>query len=262
MASPVQAKAVVLYAKIGSVYYPVACAKDVSITTTADLLELAPRSSAVWREYEYSRLTGEISGSGITKITADPDSEYTIFDVIGQQFSLLKFMVKYSAYDPSGNYKVFECNVLVKEVNIAGSASALSNYTYNFQITGPVVLSTTPVENTNPQILTYEYEASGAVSSLVIDVISPDATLIVVYIDTDGSGGVSQKILLSPDGYGAGEVQWDAATQTLSFGTALASGDRVKVIYVDVSVTESAFALENGSGNIIQDGNGNDILTQ
>ena len=261
MALPVQAKAVVLYAKIGSVYYPVACAKDVNITTTADFLELAARSSSVWREFEYGRLTGEISGSGITKINTGSDSLYTIFDVIGQQFSLLKFMVKFSAYDPEGNYKVFECNVLAEEINVQGSAAALSGYGYKLKITGPVTLTSTPVENTNPQILTYEYEASGAVSSLVIEAISADASLIIVYIDTDGTGGVSQKIVISPEGYGAGEVQWNPATSTMTFGTALASGDRLKVIYVDVSVLQSEFALEDGSGNVIQDGLGNDIIT-
>jgi hypothetical protein len=262
MASPVQAQAVVIYAKIGSVYYPVACAKDVSITTTSDFLELAPRSSSIWREYEYGRITGEISGSGITKINTGVDSLYTIFDIFGQQFSQLKFLVKYSAYDPEGNYKVFECNVLVRELNLAGSASALSNYTYSFQISGPITITSTPVQNTNPQILTYEYEASGAVSSLVISAISAEATLLVVYIDTDGTGGVSQTIILAPSGYGTDEVQWDSNTRTLTFGTALASGDRLKVIYVDTSVLQSPYLLEDGSGNTIEDGLGNEILTQ
>lgn len=261
MASPVQAKAVVLYAKIGSVYYPVACAKDVNITTTADFLELAPRSSSVWREYEYSRITGEITGSGITKINSG-DSLYTIFDLYGQQFSQLKFLVKFSAYDPEGNYKVFECNVLVKEIGLGGSASALSSYTYALQISGPITITSTPVENTNPQILTYEYEATGAVSSLVLSGLSADATLLVVYVDYDGSGGESQQIFISPDGYGAYEVQYNPATRTLSFGTALASGDKVKVLYVDVSVLQSEFALEDGTGNVIEDGLGNEIITQ
>ena len=261
MASPVQAQAVVIYAKIGSVYYPIACAKDASITTTSDFIELAPRSSAVWREYEYGRITGEITGTGVTKVNTG-DSLYSIFDLHGYQFSQLKILVKYSVNDPEGNYKVYECNTLVREMNITGSAAALSGYSYALQITGPVVINSTPVENTNPQILTYEYEASGAVSSLVIDSISADATLLVVYIDTDGLGGESKKIILAPNGYGTNEVQWDSATQTLTFGTALASGDRVKVIYVDVLVTESIFALEDGNGFTIDDGNGNEILTQ
>jgi hypothetical protein len=256
MASPVQPKAVILYAKLGSVYYPVACAKDVNITTVADFLELAPRSSSVWREFEYGRLQGEISGTGITQIVSDSNL-YSIFDVFGYQFSQLKFLVKISANDELGNYKVFECNVLVEELGLNGSASAFSNYSYKFKITGPVVISSTPVQNTNPQILTYEYEATGSVSSLVIEAITAEATLIIVYVN-----GESKKILLAPDAYGAGEVQWDSANSTLSFGTALTSGDKLKVIYVDVTVTESAFALEDGSGNVIEDGSGNEILTQ
>jgi hypothetical protein len=262
MASPVQAKAVVLYAKIGSVYYPIACAKDVSITTTADFFELAPRSSSVWREFEYGRLTGEISGSGVTKVNTSPDNLYSIFDVLGQQFSLLKFLVKFSVVDPEGNYKVFECNVLVEECNVSGSASALSAYTYKFRITGPVTITTTPVENTNPQILVYEYEATGEVIPLTIPSITSNATLIVCYIDRDGTGATSKKINIAPDGYGANEVQWDANTSTLYFGTALQSGDYIKIVYVDVAAISSDFGLEDGSGNLIEDGNGNEILTQ
>jgi hypothetical protein len=206
-------------------------------------------------------MTGTITGTGVTKVNTG-DSLYSIFDLHGYQFSQLKILVKFSVNDPESNYKVFECNTLIRELNITGSAAALSNYSYELQISGPVVISTTPVENTNPQILTYEYEAAGAVSSLVIDSISADATLLVVYIDTDGLGGESWKIQLAPDGYGTDEVQWDSATSTLTFGTPLASGDRVKIIYVDVLVTESAFALEDGNGFVIEDGNGNEILTQ
>lgn len=255
MANPVQAKAVVLYAKIGSVYYPVACAKDVSITTTAEFIELAARTSSQWREYEYGRMSGKITGSGITKINTGGNL-YSIFDVLGQQFSQLKFLVKFSAVDPDGNYKVFECRVLVEEVNISGSAAALSGYTYTLQITGAVIISSTPVENTNPQILIYEYVASGGENAIVLP-SGANATIITVYVE-----GVALKVIDHPGGYGPGEVQWNAATQQLTFGDTLAIADYVKVIYVDVDSVASVFALEDGSGNNIEDGNGNQILTQ
>jgi hypothetical protein len=245
----VQAKAVVLYAQLGSIYYPVACAKDVNITTTSDFLELAPRSSIAWREYEYNRLSGVISGTGITKIDTT-ESLYSIFDIAGFQFNQLKFLVKFSAVE-NDVYRVFECNVLVKELNIQGSASAFSSYNYELQISGPVIISTTPVLNTNPSIQVYEYEATGTVSSLVLP-FSVDAVLVVVYIN-----GVSKKINLSPSGYGANEVQYDAVTQTLVFGTSLAADDYVKIIYVDV---ESSLVLEDGLGFEIEDGLGDEIL--
>ena len=245
----VQAKAVVLYAQLGSVYYPVACAKDVNITTSADFLELAPRSSVAWREYEYNRLSGVISGSGITKIDTTA-SLYTIFDLVGFQFNRLKFLVKFSAVE-NDVYRVFECNVLVKELNIQGSATAFSSYNYELQITGPVVISTTPVLNTNPQIQVYEYEASGTVASLVLP-FSEDAVLVVVYIN-----GVSKKINLHPTGYGANEVQYNPATQTLVFGTSLTTGNYLKIVYVDV---DAGLALEDGLGFEIEDGLGFEIL--
>jgi hypothetical protein len=255
MASPVQAKAVVLYAKIGSVYYPVACAKDASITTTAEFLELAARTSSPWREYEYGRLTGKINGSGITKVNTGGNL-YSIFDVLGQQLSRLKFMVKFSANDPEGNYKVFECNVLVEEVNISGSAATLSNYTYSLQITGPLVVSSTPVQNTNPQIQIYEYIASGGENAIVLPA-GPNASIITVYVE-----GVALKVINHPGGYGIGEVQWNQSTQQLTFGAALAIADYVKVIYVDVDSVASVFLLEDGNGNLIEDGTGNTISTQ
>jgi hypothetical protein len=255
MASPVQAKAVVLYAKIGSVYYPVACAKDVNITTTSEFIELAARTSSTWREYEYGRLSGKISGTGITKVNTGGNL-YSIFDVLGQQLSQLKFLVKFSASDPEGNYKVFECNVLVEEINISGSASALSNYAYTLQITGPVTVTSTPVENTNPQILIYEYLASGGENAIVIPG-SENSTIINVYVD-----GLALQVIDYPGGYGAGQVQWNPSTQTLTFGTSFSIADFVKVIYVDTEAIESFFSLEDGSGNIIEDGSGNDIITQ
>jgi hypothetical protein len=224
MANPVQAKAVVLYAKIGSVYYPVACAKDVAITTTAEFIELAARTSSQWREYEYGRMSGKITGSGITKINTGGNL-YSIFDLLGQQLSQLKFLVKFSVVDPDGNYKVFECNVLVEEINISGSAAALSSYTYSLTISGPITVESTPVDNTNPEIKIYEYVASGGEASIVLPTTG---TLIVVYVD-----GESLRIFQHPAGYGPGQVQWRASNSTLYFGTTLPIADYVKVIYVD-----------------------------
>ena len=250
----VQPKAVVLYAQLGSVYYPVACAKDVSITTTADLLELAPRTSSVWREFEYGKMTGTIQGSGISTITPDGNL-YTVFDLLGQQLNQLKPLVKVSV-EENGVYKVLECRVLVSEMNVAGSASGFGNYTYSMQMTGGLTVNSTPVENTNPQILIHEYVATGG-ENVVFIPGSSNSSIITVYVD-----GVALRVVNYPSGYGSGEVQWNAATQSLAFGDSFAVAAYVKVIYVDVQAIESSFALEDGSGNIIEDGSGSEIVTQ
>lgn len=225
----VQPKAVILYAKLGSVYYPVACAKDVQITTTSDLYELAPRSSRVFREYEYGRINAEISGSGLSVIDGG-NSLYTIFDIIGTQFNSVKWLAKFSMMDYSGLYRVFECQVLVKEISISGSANAMSSYTYNLQVSGDIVLSTSYVANSNPEIKIFEHTAAGPQSSQVITTTGTTATMLVVYIN-----GVSKKINIYPDAYGADEVQWRADNDTLYFGTNLVAGDKLKVVYIDLA---------------------------
>lgn len=251
MASPVQAKACVIYAKIGSVYYPVACAKDVNITTTSEFIEIAARTSNSWREYEYGRQTGKITGTGITKVNTGGNL-YSIFDVLGQQLQRLKFLVKFSVNDLQGNYKVFECTVLVEEVNIAGSAAALSNYSYTLQISGPVTMSSTPVSNTNPQILIYEFVATGGEAVVVLP-LSSSGTIIVVYLN-----GESLRVVNFPGGYDSDEVQYNPATGELAFGTVLTPGDEIKVVYVDVDAASivPAFAREVGDGSYRTVGDG------
>jgi hypothetical protein len=251
----VQPKAVILYAKIGSVYYPVACAKDVNVTTTADLLELAPRSSGVWKEYEYGRLSATISGSGITTINPSGNL-YTIFDVLGQQLNQLKFLVKFSVQEET-SYKVLEANVLVEECNIAGSSTTFSNYTYSLRVTGPVSVSSTEVANTNPQILVYEYTATGGEVSLTLP-FGDNATILLVEYGSTGA----IPVFIFPDGYGPGQVQYNPATKQMLFGTAMTAGLYIRILYVDVdSVVGTSLYLEDGTGDFIEDGTGAEITS-
>jgi hypothetical protein len=218
------------------------------------MIELAPRSSQDAREYEYGRYTGKITGSGLTKVNTSPDNLYTVFDLIGYQLSKTKALVKYSVADPSGNVKVFECNTLIEEAGVSKSSGQISSHNYSLQITGPVVISSTPVENTNPQILIYEYTATATIGELLMT-WGDNATVLVLYVN-----GVSKKIVTYPGAYTSNEVQYDPATKIFTFGTALVDTDYVKIIYIDVD-SVSALALEDGTGSIIEDGTGEEILT-
>lgn len=255
MGDVVRGNACILYIKLGSVYYPIACGKDVSITITRDLIELAPRASADAREYEYGRYTGKITGSGLTKVNTAPDNLYTVFDLAGFQLSKAKALVKYSLTDPSGNVKVFECNTLIEEVSVSKSTGQISSHGYSLQITGPITISTTPVENTNPQILIYEFTADGAYTDLTMT-WGDNAEILVVYVN-----GISLQVKTYPDAYTSGQVQYNPATKVLTFGTALAFSDYVKIIYVDVDTVISPLTLEDGTGVYVEDGTGELILT-
>lgn len=223
----VRPKAVILYAKLGSVYYPIACAKDCSISITSDFLELAARSSTRFREYEYSRITGKMSGTGLTVI--DPESNlYTVFDLLGSQLNQTKFLVKFSI-DDGVKTKVMEANVLVEEISISGSSTDFSNYNYSFQITGEVKISSSYVSDENPKIKIYEYTATGTISSLAVPITGTSTTILLAYIN-----GVSKRIRIFPDAYAANEVQWKQSNATLYFGTNMLNTDTLKVIYVDL----------------------------
>lgn len=255
MGDVVRGRACVLYMKLGSVYYPIACTTDVSINVTRDMIELASRSSSDAREYEYGRYTGEITGSGLVKVNSAPDNLYTIFDIVGYQLNAQKVLAKWSIEDTDGNVKVFECNTLIREAGVSKNSGQIARHSYTLQITGPISISSTPVENTNPQILDYEFTAAGGETTLTMT-WSDSATIIVLYVN-----GVQMRVLNFPDAFGPGEAQYNPATKEIEFGTALTTLDYVKILYVDVDAV-TVFGLEDGAGNFIEDGNGNIIDTQ
>ena len=263
MSDVVRGNFCIIYLKLGSVYYPVACTKDVEISFDSDLIETAARSSSHFREFEYGRTTGQITGSGLVKVDTAPDNLYTIFDITGFQLSQQKLMAKYSIQDPDGNLKVFECNTLIRNTTYTKTAGQILGGSYALKITGQPTLTTTPVANTNPQILIYEYTASGGEVTLDLSVLGGDATIIVVYIKPAASaGGSSHEVKIAPEGYSGTQVQYDPTTKELNLGAALGAGDYVKVIYVDSdAVLGSELFLEDGTGDFIEDGTGEEITS-
>lgn len=250
MGDVVRGNFAIIYFKLGAVYYPIACTKDVSIDTDAESLELAPRLNNDFREYDYGRLTGTISGSGLTKVNTAPDNLYTIFDIHGYQLARQKVLVKFSLEDPDGNLKVYECRTLITKVSVGKSGGKMSDNSYSLLIDGPLTLTTTPVENTNPQILIYEYTADGTETEIVLP-FGDEATILLVEID-----GVSVRVAIAPDGFGSGEVQYDPVTKELTFGDAPVVGTYIRILYVDVDSLIPADARTTGDGEYRTTGDG------
>jgi hypothetical protein len=239
MGDVVQSKFCILYLKLGSVFYPIACGTDSTIEVSAEELEIAPRLSSDFREYRYGRKSGTITGTHLVKINTAPDNLYTVFDLLGYQLTSQRLLVKYSVEDGAGNTAVVECDTIIRKFSMTKTAGQALRGSYELLISGPPVLSVTPVENTNPQIGVFEYDANGDEASLELP-FGDDATILVVYIN-----GVSVRVWISPDGYGPGDVQYNPETKTLVFGTPLAESDYVKILYVD---TVPADARTTGDG--------------
>ena len=68
MADAVKSEGLVIAYLYEDNVYPLACAKNSSITLSRDFLELAPKTNGLYREYITGRRGFTISGSGLVKM--------------------------------------------------------------------------------------------------------------------------------------------------------------------------------------------------
>jgi len=258
MADVVRGKFCILYMKLGSVYYPIACTQTVEISTEVEMLELAPRTAGDFPDFEYGKFSGQISGTGLTKVVTSPDSLYTIFDIFAYQWNKQKVLVKYVIQDPQGNLKVFEVLCLIRSVGLSKGASTMLAQNFNLLMSGSPVITTTPVANDNPQILIAEFTAVGGETSLDMSAtFSDEVTILVFYLN-----GVSKAIKIAPAGYTADQVSYDETTQIFTWITPLTAGDYIKILYIDVDSVPipppdiPVTARDIGDGDVRVDGLG------
>ena len=68
MADVVKAEGLVIAYTFGNDCYPLACAKNSSLTISRDFLELGPKTNGLYREFIPARRNFTISGSGLMKM--------------------------------------------------------------------------------------------------------------------------------------------------------------------------------------------------
>jgi len=259
MADVVRGKFCILYMKLGSVYYPIACTQTVEIITSVEMLELAPRTAGDFPDFEYGKFNGQISGTGLTKIVTSPDNLYTIFDIFSYQWNKQKVLVKYVIEDPQGNIKVFEVLCLIQSVGLSKSSGAMLGQNFSLLMSGQPVITTTPVANENPQILTAEFTATGGETSLDMSAVfvSDSVTILVFYLN-----GLSKAVKIYPAGYTSDQVSYNEATQVFTWITPLTAGDYIKILYIDVDSVPipppeiPVTARDIGDGDVRVDGSG------
>lgn len=220
----VQPNGIVLYARLGAGYYPIACSKDVSITTESGSIETAPKTNGLWRTYEYERLTGSITGSGLVNVVPDA-SFYGILDIWNYQFSQLPVLAKFQMTDSDANVAVYECSCLVENVSITGSASAISGFSYTLKINGSVSASSTPTTGgTTVDSWSYTEAVGGTVTIGTAELIGAD----VLIVDRNGIG-LEVITTGTPTG---NQVLFTSGTGQLEFGYALGIDEYINVVYV------------------------------
>jgi hypothetical protein len=225
MSDYVKADGIVLYAKLGTNYYPIACGTSISITTTSDKIELAPYTSGKWRSFIYNRISGTITGSGLIKIDAG-NNLYSVFDLIAFQYEQLFVLAKYIITDPNGNSKTYEVNCLVDEVTLNTDAGGAATYNFSLSMTSDPEFIQTPVDTGGDNVQAWDYTATGGETSI------SDAVLINNEVIDIRRNGVGVEIIFSgtPN---TNQVKFTPSTGLIEFGYALGAGEYILVIYVD-----------------------------
>ncbi len=133
MADAVKAEGLVIAATNSSGgVYPFACAKDSTITISRDLIELAPKTNSVYREYIKGRQSFNVSGSGLVKMSESYLQPVTFFDdfIDGTDSNVVCYL---DMIDAQNNYRVYQFNAIITELSLASSIGALAQYNYSLQ---------------------------------------------------------------------------------------------------------------------------------
>lgn len=224
MADPVKGENVIFYAKLGTSYYPFACAKDVTITQTTDKIELAPYTTGLWRSYIYGRTSGSITGSGIVKI--DPGiGKYSIFDLLNFQTDHIIVLTRYSLTDPQGNQKTYDVPCLIDEVTLSGSVGQFATYTFTLTMSGDPEFNQTPINDPLTDVDSWDYTATGG------ETVIADPILIGVDVLDIRRNGIGLQVITAGVPTGS-QVKFTAAGGSLEFGMALGVDEYILVIYV------------------------------
>jgi hypothetical protein len=135
MADAVKSEGLVIAYLYEDNVYPLACAKNSSITLSRDFLELAPKTNGLYREYITGRRGFTISGSGLVKMAQNYMHPIEFF---GDFFtgSDTKFTAFLDLIDAQNNYRIYQFDCFIQDITLDSTVGSIANYNYTLQGTG------------------------------------------------------------------------------------------------------------------------------
>ena len=135
MADAVKSEGLVIAYLYEDNVYPLACAKNKSITLSRDFLELAPKTNGLYREYITGRRGFTISGSGLVKMAQNYMHPIEFF---GDFFtgSDTKFTAFLDLIDAQNNYRIYQFDCFIQDITLDSTVGSIANYNYTLQGTG------------------------------------------------------------------------------------------------------------------------------
>lgn len=145
MASVLQAEGLVIAATDASGnVYPFACAKDVTISISRDMIELAPKTNSIFREFMKGRTSFTLSGNGLVKLVESNVLPITFFDsfiegvdsvTIGTGNSFVAYL---DLIDEQNNYKLYKFGCIFQDLSITSTVGSLPSYSFTLQGNGAI----------------------------------------------------------------------------------------------------------------------------
>lgn len=135
MADVVKAEGLVIAYTFENDVYPLACAKNASLTISRDFLELAPKTNGLYREFIPARRNFTISGSGLVKMAQSFMQPFAFFEEFFTG-SDTKFTAYLDIIDAQNNYRVFSFNCYIQDLTLESTVGTNVTYSYNIQGSG------------------------------------------------------------------------------------------------------------------------------
>jgi len=127
---------VIAYTDSSGNVYPLACAKDATMTITREMLELAPKSNNAFKRYIPTKRSFTISGNGLIKLVFQGAQQGLYF--FDDMFTNID--TKYVAYldiiNSDNDYKIYRFDCYVTELTLTSTVNQFANYSYSIQGTG------------------------------------------------------------------------------------------------------------------------------
>jgi hypothetical protein len=135
MADVVKAEGLVIAYTFENDVYPLACAKNSSLTISRDFLELAPKTNGLYREFIPARRNFTITGSGLMKLAQAFMQPFAFFEEFFTG-SDTKFTAYLDIIDAQNNYKMYQFNCYITNLTLTSAVGEFANYSYTLQGNG------------------------------------------------------------------------------------------------------------------------------
>lgn len=135
MADVVKAEGLVIAYNKGGNIYPLACAKDATISITREFLELAPKTNNSYKRFIPTKRSFTISGSGLVKLDATNQHGLDFFDDMFNSINT-NYVAYLDVIDNQNNYVVYQFNCYISELTLDSTVNNFANYSYTLQGNG------------------------------------------------------------------------------------------------------------------------------